>query len=502
MRKRTTPAVCLALAIVLSSPVLAQQRTVILGAEDGWDSILFADRVIVEEGRRGFPDVTLEPFSLDPDQTTELLLGFDSLPIRDETGSHQVFSLPGGSEISSTIQRTGRGALLVDGPEDSLLLQPGEGSRFAAGQEWSSFSISFFLYPAEWYDGDTILRWEAREGADADFRAQELTISVEHQRLLARFENFFVTPDNQGVTVELNGPQMLIPRRWAHHLIRFDGTTGLLEYLADGVPTDITHVSATGRQDGTVYYPRIAEFPGDGIHLAEGFVGALDELTISHRFLPDAPVPVLPPDGGVVVTDFIDLGAPTARLTSIVPVTDEPGLSDVHLYYRLSDLRFRDPLEGPEWLPITDLAEPELQTAPMAGRFVQFRAELFPDTSTGTGPRLSQIALTYEADPPPLPPVRLLAEPGDGEVLLEWAPVLEADVQGYLVYYGEQPGRYYGTASIGASPLDVGPVTSTVLDGLVNGRLYYFAVQAYDRSGTTRHELSREVAARPARIHR
>ncbi len=473
------------------------QETITIGAADDWSRIAHSERILVVEGRRGFRDAVIEPFSFAAQPTTELLLQFDSLPLRDSSMNYSILTTPGASELSTSIQRTGRGALLIDGEEDALLLQPRIDSAFMPGREWSSFSMSFFLYPATLYDGDAVFLWEANEGRDADFRRQEIFVGVEGRALVARFANFFVTPENNGVTVQLDGPELLVPRQWSHHLIRFDGTSGLLEYLVDGRPVDLTYVSATGRQDGSVFYPRIAEFPGDGIRVAEGFVGALDELRIEHAFLSDEDAPVFPDMGGSLLTDYIDLGSPGAEVLDISAVYDDPGLSDVDLFYRLAELQSRDPIDGPEWLPISTL-----ETADLTSRFVQLRADLYPDPTTGVTPRLSEIRVTYEPDLPPLPPARLLAVPGDGEVLLEWSAVLEPDVRGYRVYYGEQSGRYFGNAGAGSSPIDVGPSISVVLEGLENGRLYFFAVQAYDESRESRHAMSPEVAARPSRVHR
>ena len=498
MRKRTSASRGLIVALLLFTALLASnaQETITIGASDDWARLAYTEQILVVEGRRGFRDAVIEPFSFSPLATTELLLQFDSLPLRDSVGNHTIAS-QGVSELSTSIQRTGQGALLIDGPEDMLVLEPGPDSWFRPGREWSSFAISFFLYPAALYDGDAILLWEANEGRAGAFRGQELFVGVEGRALKARFTNFFVTPQNEGITVELDGPQLVVPRRWSHHLIRFDGTTGLLEYVVDGTPTDLTYVSESGMQDGSVYYPRIAEYPGDGLVVADGLVGALDELRIDHSFLPDSAAPVYPDMGGILVTDYIDLGSPGAQILAISAIFDEPGMSNVDLYYRLSELRARDPLDGPEWMPLSSL-----DANGLTSRFVQIRADLFPDPTDGVSPRLSQIGITYEPDLPPAPPSRVFATPGDGEVTIEWSTVLEPDVRGYRVYYGLQSGRYFGNGGPGPSPVDVGGVTSVTLEGLENGRLYFFAIQAYDESGESRHQMSREVAARPSRVHR
>ncbi|MFW5747687.1 MAG: hypothetical protein ACOCX6_02700, partial [bacterium] len=71
---------------------------------------------------------------------------------------------------------------------------------------------------------------------------------------------------------------------------------------------------------------------------------------------------------------------------------------------------------------------------------------------------------------------------------------------GYLIFYGTRPGRYFGTDSDdGPSPVDAGMNTEFTLEGLENGKLYYFSVAAYD-DATPPHRsgFSDEVSARPS----
>ena len=506
MRKRTvatwSSVSSLSAAVVLAGLLLvsaagAAERSIVLGAEDEWRGIIRGERVLVRPGRQGFLDLTLEPFSHQVQETTELLLGFDELPVRDASGNYVVDGSP---ELTRTSQRTGTGALLVDGPGDRLTITPGPGAALTPGAEWASFTIEFWFYPVVFTERDRILSWSAREGAAYGFRRQELAVEIDRGVVSARFDNFFVRPDGEGVNIVLRGTDRLIPRTWSHHLIRFDARTALLEYVVDGVPVDVTYASRTGRQDGTIYFPRIASHPGDGLVVAGGFVGAIDELRIERRFV-DSPVHLdYAPAGGAVISDFIDLGSEGARLSSVDAVIATPGLSDVFLYYRLVNLRERDPTAAEDWIAV----RPGSALPAARGRFVQVRAELYPDTRDGVAPRLSRITINYEPAPPPQPPTGVRAVPHDGAVTLEWAPVHDPDIEGYLVYYGDQSGRYFGVESEqGVSPVDVGLATSVMVEGLANGTLYFFAVQAYDSSGDAgRNELSTEVAARPAKVYR
>lgn len=497
-------AAAVAVLLCLAGPAVAAERTITLGGDDHWQRVASRDRLVFEPGRGGYLDLSVEPFRHEVSPATAMLLHFDESPPLDATGAHTV--VPGGDrlpEITRTAQRTGTGALLVDGPEDRLELVPGPRSVFTPGAEWASFTIEFWFYPVALSDGDTIFAWRAREGADRDFRTQELAIEVDRGAITARFDDFFLRPDGSGVSVTLRGSDRLIPRRWAHHLVRFDAETGLLEYLVDGSPVDLTYVSRTGRQDGSVFYPRIAAHGGEGLVVADGPIGVLDELRLERRFVDDTERPVLPPRGGELVSEPIDLGSPGARLIGIDAVFDAPDHSDVLFSYRLTKLR-ADRTTDAEWTPVRP-GEPIREAQ---GRFLRVRAELLPDTRSDVPPRLSRIDITYEPDPPPLPPTSLRATPLDGAVSLEWAPVQDPDIGGYLVYYGDRSGRYFGTGSAqGASPVDAGSATSITLSGLENGTLYFFAVRAYSSASegardTRLNELSTEVAARPAKVYR
>ena len=73
------------------------------------------------------------------------------------------------------------------------------------------------------------------------------------------------------------------------------------------------------------------------------------------------------------------------------------------------------------------------------------------------------------------------------DVLLEWDPSADASVVGYRVYYqADSPAQpFQGTGSIdGAAPIDVRNLAAATITGLDPGHVYYFAVTAYDDSGT------------------
>lgn len=60
---------------------------------------------------------------------------------------------------------------------------------------------------------------------------------------------------------------------------------------------------------------------------------------------------------------------------------------------------------------------------------------------------------------------------------LSWSPVTSTNLAGYKVYVGTASGRY-------GVPVDVGNVTSHVVNNLSVGNTYYFVVTSYNSSGS------------------
>jgi len=65
---------------------------------------------------------------------------------------------------------------------------------------------------------------------------------------------------------------------------------------------------------------------------------------------------------------------------------------------------------------------------------------------------------------------------GDETVTLAWDPNPEPDVDGYILYVGEETGVY-------TDSLDIGNFTTGTVPGLTAGNTYYFVVTAYNAYG-------------------
>jgi hypothetical protein len=273
----------------------------------------------------------------------------------------------------------------------------------------------------------------------------------------------------------------------------------MLEYAVDGRPEDVRYATATGREEGKALHPRIERGRHGTLVIGENFTGFLDELRITRSTLEPREPAAFSAGGGRAETQPVDLGYGGSVLTRIDARYKTPSDSAVFFFYQIAETL--DGLAAAEWTPI--LPGKALPSG-VRGRFVRVGLEMYPDGERTRTPRLAEISIAYEMNQPPPAPAFAAAFPGDGMIELRWSQVPDPNVQGYLVYYGTRPGVYDGNESgLGPSPLHVGRITSLRLEGLQNGKLYYFAVSAYDGRGDYLSGLlSREISARPSRLYR
>lgn len=482
------------LIISTAYPAFPLDREIILGREDNWRDIVHSSGVRLETGRRGYTDILLADGEYRADPATDFLLHFNRTPLLDDAGNYLV-EAPG-ADVTGRVRKLGSGAGVFR-RSNSVSLVPAERSLFSRGRSWGDFSLEFWLYPAALEDGEVILSWKGAEGENGRIIPQMIRCSVRERRLVWEFSNVFTDFLDPKRTVKLEGLTRLIPREWNHHLIRFDEETGLIEYLVNGNPEAVAYASRSGEEDGSVLLPSIGTYSNEPVEIAPFFTGFLDELRLTRHFVEEPALDRFSGALGTVVTRPLDLGYSGSRIKRIEVEVSTPSDGDIYFYYILSDNAAGHHPDSSGWR----IFEPGEPFPPEAeGRFLTLMARIFPDGREQRSPVLSELRITYQPDFPPQVPAAITADPGNGSVTLTWSRVTDADLAGYLIFYGTRPGRYFGTDSDdGPSPVDAGMNTEFTLEGLENGKLYYFSVAAYD-DATPPHRsgFSDEVSARPS----
>jgi len=498
----------LLLCLLLSAaPLSGLEKTIELGKDALWTDMMSLDGVTQVPGKWGFHDLALSGGAYGVDGATELLLHFDGRAASDATGS---YSFQGDSPALSAFQPAiGAASAAFAGARQGAALRAAGGSMFSPGAVWGDFTMEFWLYPANLADAEEVLSWTGTDraaagasGAPGGLLDQSMRCFIRDRRLVWDFTNVFQLPATGRIPVRLTGTRQLLPRAWHHHLLRFDSREGLLEYLIDGVPEAIAHVTDTGSETGSVAVPALGTAYSGPLVIGAGFTGFLDELRISRRAVDDPVLSRFLGKTGVAVSRIMDLGYSSTRIVRIETVDSTPADSGIEFSYQVADTwGGRKLLKGDtDWVPFvpgTDFGDT------VKSRYIQLRAELYPDGTRTQSPRLSSLRVVYEPNLPPAPPAGLLATPGNGKVTLTWRKVNDLDVKGYLVFYGTSPRNYLGTGSAqGPSPVDAGSATTIEIGGLDNGSLYYFAIAAYDDSQPRQQSaFSAEVSARPSRIY-
>ena len=451
-------------------------------------------------GWEGGFDVVLADAARTVRAETDLLVDFDGT-LSDQAGHYGVRN--NGVKLVNRPRRFGSGAAGFDGTNTVAYL-PGAEALFRPDTQPGSFSIDLWLYPNHVTEGAVILRWRGALLNGASPVLQDLRLEINDRRLHWILTNLVVRADSSGTgrvettaPVHLSGRRSLIPRLWGHHQLRYDASTGQLAYRIDGIPEDIRYLSDSGREDGTSHAILFGHDTGDGIVLGERFQGAMDELRIT-RSVTEGPQPSrfsgVP---GRVLSRPIDLGGSGAHLRALETRTHEPGGTEVRAYYRIADVVVsndpRNALDA-EWQAV---AEDGTIPGNVRGRFLQMRYDLLADAARDESPRLREIVVRYNAAAAPPPPRYVTGRPVPGGVEITWDAVLQGEVRGYQVYFGERPGRYTGAAGL-KSPRDAGSSTRVVIEGLEPDVPYVFAVETYDRYGQA-GPLSREVEVRAGR---
>ena len=488
----------------IQSLFASDEKVFTLGGKNGWNAVSDRRNVTTTSGRYGYEALEIENASIIQDYETDLLLDFENFSKYDVTGNYAIIS-----DFSESTNKSarGKGAASFSGDTKGLTLSGEWNSIFGSSGLVGSFTIGFYLNPLTAESGEIVLSWNSSRDIANYSLYQMIVVEVHNNRLLWNFTNFFdfnldATEyeflQNPNTEIILQGQSALIPKKWSYHQVTFDSDTGLIEYTVDGRVEDLCYVTKTGKERSEVCLPHLG-VPAL-LEIAPSFSGSIDEFCISRSAenLSTLDEKYLG-TGGRFVSDPICLSETGATLSKIEVVENVPLQTEIEYFIRSGENCFNWNENYPTWEPINPGEEVSIE-----GTYFQIAGDLYPDGGGKTSPNVTEIKLFYEVEEPPLPPYRVSAVAGNGEVTLTWASVSgfgDGTKMGYYIYFGEKPGEYLGVTAFSlTSPIFVsGPDCSFTVSGLDNGRIYYFAISAFPLSNPDLEgELSKEIYARPS----
>lgn len=438
-------------------------------------------------------DLLLESKDTSHVYTTDLLLDFEEEPLSDTVKKWRV-TREGLLQLSPQEKKFGNRSLYVKAPNGKITLTPLASTIFSPNTVLESFSLDFWIKPQLAANGEIIFFWKGSRQFGKNWYTQQISGIVLQNKLRINFINIFFNESKEQV-INLAALTPITPDVWAHYLVSYNSENGLLQLIKDGKPEAIVYLTANGKEDGKLF----TGLMGTTINfdLAPNFTGFIDNFRITEGVLEQVSEKRYPLDGGIAISPIIDLGSKDSRVATIKPTIVGDSKQQVVISYRLANSA--QAWTDADWKMLTrDNYKND------TGRYLQLKYELFPDPSGMTSPIIKQTEIVYEQNRLPLPPKNLTAVAGNGTIMLYWTPSNEPDVKGYVIYYGKESGKYFGTdAKEGKSPIIIkgANISSFALTNLTNGSLYFICIAAFDDETAVQiGEFSQEVTARPMRI--
>lgn len=496
---------CLCLTVFFVSEGFSEEKVISLGGKNGWPKFSVNDDVTFGKGRFGYTCVELAKNARKSTENTDLLLNFEK-SVSDAASNYTV--------VKNNLVQTGSAVMgkycaLSRGRDSGLELKGKPGTVFGTEGNAGSFAIEFWIKPSVAENGEVVFSWTSSRTVHDYVVYQMIMATFSGGHIEWCFKNVFDGYSKNNGEIILTSYSMIIPDKWAHHVLVFNEENGLLEYKIDGRTESLVHLTSTGHEYGSIYHP-VLGLP-NSIFLCEKFTGFIDDFRILHSLpaengvaerassetiesLTGRKYDSFKVSGGRFETEPI-MTVPGAVFQKIEVEQFVPAQTEIRYYVRSGDNFFGWTDSEPAW---TELI-PGKTEENVTGRYIQLAADLFPDGEGSKSPSVTEIKLFYYEPPLPLAPSKVKAAAGDGYVDLNWNFSLDNSTQGYYVYYGTRPGEYLGTDSdAGSSPVKVGNVNSFRVTGLKNGVIYYFSVASYSKyDEKIIGNFSHEVYARP-----
>ena len=263
------------------------------------------------------------------DEHTELLLPFNTNP-NDEIlrGGFAYKVARNEAYIQNSQWYRGESAGLFL-PEKPLELAVGTKSLFAPGTVWNDFSMEFWIYPTELSGDEELFHWKGRSWIGERPQIQEFAVRGTDGRLQWDFSNFFIKlsynvellPEGQNAplpdindgedlvqlsyeSITLSSRREIVPRTWSHHLLRYDSSRGVLEYLINGVSEAVVHLTG---ESGDSFLPYIGDESDGLLRIGANYHGFMDDFRIQRNWVEQPQLDTAEKEPGHAIIGPIDL---------------------------------------------------------------------------------------------------------------------------------------------------------------------------------------------------
>ena len=384
-----------------------------------------------------------------------------------------------------------------------------------------------------------------------------IEIGITNGRVSGKFFQVFEDEKGNRKDIVISSRGKIRPRTWYHGALSFNRLTGKLSLHLNGRESHVRYITEDSIPGSQVLTPSFGHRSKEGqlvcieappAVIGLSFSGYIDEFRIAygdfsavkeksapvHRRYEQVHVEKRTPYNveGIITSPVYRFSDTGTRVLLFSWKDKLPQDTFLWMEFRISDHLFYGHDTKITWYRVKkNQRNIYMKKAPsgnyLRGRYYQWRAHLVPSPDGRFSPRLYNVSLRHQADPPPAVPLFIqVVAAGDEKIVLRWKKNTDSDLGGYRIHYGIVPGRFDGIIST----LKGKVITNTTSDGkyvrvtidnsiinenkerdlrkilsfpgIKNTVLYYFAVSAYDtyRKGTPySHEsqLSKVVSARP-----
>lgn len=451
---------------------LFSENILSVGYNTGFSNFKY-ENTIITKGRENKDYIELSQNEYNQMPDTDFLVHFNNIDFTDEMGNYTISGHY--NNISDVEKKFGSSSAFFLKNREISFTSNGD-SLFSPGRILGNFSIEFWFKPTIINEDSILFSWKGVNKVESDFISQKIKCYFEDRRVVWLFENLFVPVDFSEYSIDLKSKTKLIPDQWNHILIRYNEELGILEFLLNGLPEDIKYTTQNNRESHTIYSPYIGNFSKSEILIGERFNGFIDEFRISEAYI-EKPVLSKYSNSGEFLSPVYDIAQENVQLNSIEcdDIIDKE--TDITYFYRFSDEPFLQENNYLKWLPIDNINE-------KVGRYIQIGGVLYSNGGSNKSPLIENVNIIWDEIPTPPAPQFVTSKALENALLIEWSPVKHYEIDGYLLYIGNESNNY-------TEMIDVGKNTSYTINKLKYKNIYYFSVRSYKGSRISDYSIEK-----------